>query len=320
MRAETARRLLERLDPDAAVIFKAILDYGVPPMVDMGIEKSRQIMESVVRAPGPEVFSVSDTFFKGSYGSVPVRVYQPDPEPTGTAVVYYHGGGMIVGTLDSYDGLARNLSRSIGATVFSVDYRLAPEFTYPVGSDEAYEALCWVSEQAATFGVDARRIAVAGDSAGGGLAAGVALRSRDEGGPALAAQILLYPGLERYSPARSSMVEFAEGPLISTEDIVWMKNLYLGDDPTLDTPYGTPMSANDLHGVAPAILVSGVLDPLRDGIEEYARRLREADVQVALLLYPGVYHGFLSNIAGLARARTALRDLAALTRNLLDAP
>jgi acetyl esterase len=220
---------------------------------------------------------------------------------------------MIMGSVATFDSLARHLAAACGAVVLSVDYRLAPEHPYPVATDEAYAALLWASAQAAALGIDPARLAVAGDSAGGSLAAGAALRARDENGPPIAAQLLLYPGLER-AVERPSLAELADAPMLTRDDIVWMKNLYLGEDPAADTAYGVPALAGDLSGLPPAIVVSAQADPLRDGVEDYGQRLREAGVLTALLRYPGVCHGFLSMTGRIARARAAMTDIGALTR------
>ena len=177
--------------------------------------------------------------------------------------------------------------------------------------DEAYAALCWFHEQASVLGVDAGRIGVGGDSAGGGLAAATALRARNEDGPAIAQQVMFYPGLERRCD-RPSMREFGDSPFLTAADIDWMKDLYLGDDPATDDEYGTPALASSLAGLPPAIIAVGHADPLRDGVEDYGNRLRDAGVPTAQLRYPGVGHGFAMQTATVARARAAMAEVGAL--------
>lgn len=301
------------LDPDAQALVDAAKAAGAKPYGEIGIEAVRARMESIPRPPAPEMAEVADLAFEGPHGTVPVRLYRPEPERGGPAIVYFHGGGMIMGTLDSFDALARRLAAACGATVLSVEYRLAPEHRYPVASDEAFAAVGWTHSAADELGVDPARIAVAGDSAGGSLAAGAALRARDENGPPIRAQMLFYPGLERASD-RPSMVEFADGPILTRADVVWMKNQYLGPDESADTPYGVPALARDLAGLPDAIVVTAEADPLRDAAEDYGRRLRDARVPTALLRYPGVCHGFLSQAAHLRRARIAFTEIGALAR------
>jgi acetyl esterase len=300
-------------DPDVAALLEAAKAAGVRPLSEVGVEGARARMESAPPAPAPEMAEVTDREFEGPHGTVPVRVYRPRPGPGGPAIVYFHGGGMIMGTLDSFDGLARNLAAACDAVVLSVEYRLAPEHRYPVATDEAYAAVVWAHDNAADLGIDPARIAVAGDSAGGSLAAGATLRARAEGGPAIAVQMLFYPGLERASD-RPSMIEFADGPVLTRADVVWMKNQYLGPDESADTEYGVPALARDLSGLPDAIVVSAEADPLRDAVEDYGRRLRDTGVPTALLRYPGVCHGFLSQAAHVRRARIAFTEIGALAR------
>jgi len=227
------------------------------------------------------------------------------------ALVWFHGGGMIMGTLDSFDRLAREVAESTRAVVINVDYRLAPEHRYPVAHDDAWAALRWAHDNAHDLGLDPDRIGVGGDSAGGGLAAATALRARNEGGPRIAQQVLVYPGLERRCD-RPSMRRFGDSPFLRAEDIDWMKSLYLGDDPAEDDEYGTPVLATDLSGLPPAVVICGYADPLRDGVEDYGRRLQEAGVPTAVIRYPGVGHGFFMQTHALARARAAMAEVGAL--------
>jgi acetyl esterase len=300
---------------------------GRGPLHTLGVAGARALSASGRQPPAPEMAEVADTSFDGPHGPVPVRAYRPhgayqqhgiatESAVPGAAIVYFHGGGMILGSIATFDSLARHLAAACGAVVLSVDYRLAPEHPYPVASDEAYAAVAWAAEQAAALRIDPARLAVAGDSAGGSLAAGVTLRARDEGGPRVAAQLLLYPGLER-AVDRPSMTELADAPMLTRDDIIWMKSLYLGEDPAADTAYGVPALAADLAGLPPAIVVSAQADPLRDGVEDYGQRLRAAGVRTALLRYPGVCHGFLSHTGLITRAQAAMTDIGALTRGWL---
>ncbi|MFV9432009.1 alpha/beta hydrolase [Rhodococcus aetherivorans] len=300
-------------DPDVSKLVEAMRSRGAGPLRDLGVEAARQSLESIVRPPGPDMRSVRTLTFPGPHGAVPVRVYRPRsaPEQNTPALIWFHGGGMIMGTLDSFDRLAREVAESTNATVVNVGYRLAPEHRYPVAHDEAYAALRWAHENAHDLGLDPDRIGVGGDSAGGGLAAATALRARNEGGPRIAQQVLVYPGLERRSD-RPSMRQFGDSPFLRAEDIDWMKSLYLGDDPSTDDEYGTPLLAEDLTNLPPAVVICGHADPLRDGVEEYGRRLQDARVPTAIIRYPGVGHGFFMQTHNFSRARAAMTEVGVL--------
>lgn len=300
-------------DPDVAVLVERIERNAAAPARTVGVEAVRRSLESIVRPPGPEMAAVHDTVVDGPHGTIPLRVYRPYAAPkTGApALVWFHGGGMIMGTLRSFDRLARDVAHATGAVVFNVEYRLAPEHRYPVANDEAYAALGWVSENAAAWGIDAARIGVGGDSAGGGLAAATALRSRNLAGPAIAQQVLFYPGVERRTE-RPSMREFGDSPFLTAADIDWMKGLYLGEDPAADDAYGVPALANSLADLPPAIIAVGYGDPIRDAVEAYGDRMRDAGVPTAQLRYPGVGHGFAMQTASVARARAAMAEVGAL--------
>jgi acetyl esterase len=218
---------------------------------------------------------------------------------------------MIMGSLDSFDRLAREVAAATHAVVVNVDYRLAPEHRYPVANDEALEVVRWLHANYREWSVDPTRIGVGGDSAGGALATATALRVRDTGGPTLAQQVLVYPGVER-RVNRPSMEEFGNSPFLNAGDIDWMKGLYLGDDPSSDDHYGVPAIASSLDDLPPAIVAYGANDPLRDGVEDYGRRLQDAGVMTAMLRYPGVGHGFMMQTANFARARQAMADIGAL--------
>jgi len=300
-------------DPDVRKLVEAIRARRVGSLQDTGIEAARHSLESIVRPPGPDMRSVQTRDFTGPHGTVPVRIYRPHstPDRDAPALVWFHGGGMIMGTLDSFDRLAREVAESARAVVINVGYRLAPEHRYPVAHDEACAALRWAHDNAHDLGLDPDRIGVGGDSAGGGLAAATALRARNDGGPRIAQQVLVYPGLERRCD-RPSMRRFGDSPFLRAEDIDWMKSLYLGDDPEKDDEYGTPVLATDLRGLPPAVVICGYADPLRDGVEDYGRRLQEAGVSTALIRYPGVGHGFFMQTHALARAREAMTEVGAL--------
>lgn len=306
-------RTNHQLDPEVAAMAETMKRNNVPRSHERGVEESRRALESIVRGPGPDMRTVETTSFTGIHGEVPVRVYIPftAPETGAPALVWFHGGGMIMGSLDSFDLLAREIATATSAVILNVDYRLAPEHRYPVANDEAYEALAWAHSEADRFGIDPLRIGVGGDSAGGSLAAATALRSRNEHGPHIAQQVLIYPGLERRQD-RPSMREFGDSPFLCTADIDWMKSLYLGEDSSRDDEYGVPALASDLTDLPPAVVVSGYADPLRDAVEDYGHRLQDAGVPTAIIRYPGVAHGFFMQTQSVKRARIAMSEVGGL--------
>jgi acetyl esterase len=243
---------------------------------------------------------------------VPVRVYWPatpdissTPVPGPPVVVFTHGGGFVLCSLDSHDQLCRAMTAETGAVVVSVDYRLAPEHPYPAAVDDSWAVLDWVlREGGAELGADTGRLAVAGDSAGGNLAAVLALLARERGGPEIRAQLLVYPMLD---PARDSgsYRENASGYFVTAEHLRWYWEQYLGGGNA--DAHAAPALAEDLAGLPPAHVVTAEFDPLRDEGETYAARLREAGVEVELHRYDGVFHGFFSMAAALPEAQAAQR-------------
>jgi acetyl esterase len=298
------------LDSDVAAYLG---NRAMVPMHVAGIEASRAAFEALPQAPGPQMHRVGDRVVDGPHGDLRLRIYRPADEPNLPVVVYLHGGGLVIGSVDTFDRLARFLAEAARAVVVSVDYRLAPEHPYPVASDETYFAVQWTAANAADLAVDPTRIAIAGDSAGAALAAGAALQTRDEGGAPIVFQLHIYAGMER-DDTRPSVREFADGPIITAGDFAWTKDLYLGDDPSKDDPYGVPPLAADLSGLPPAIVLTASHDPSRDGAEAFGERLRDAGVQTALLRYPGVFHGFLMHADNQSRARLAMAELGGLMR------
>jgi acetyl esterase len=195
---------------------------------------------------------------------------------------------------------------------------LAPEHRFPTATEEAYAATRWVVEHAAELGGNSRLVAVAGDSAGGGLAAAVCLMARDRGGPDLLFQLLMYAGVDRDLDT-GSMATYEHGPLLTMADVIWMKAAYLGTSSEPDHPYAVPANASDLAGLPAAIVVTAEHDPIRDGCERYGWRLRDAGVPTALLRYPGVCHGFLTQLDDVARARVALGEIGGLVAAKFEA-
>ncbi|MFP1153676.1 alpha/beta hydrolase [Mycobacterium sherrisii] len=306
------------LDPDAAT---RVASFGaIPPMRQRGLAAVRAAIESAPLPEAmPEMSSITDTTIPGPAGPLPARIYCPTTDSRSPVLVYFHGGGLVMGSNHSFEPLARALASTSLATVIAVDYRLAPESAPPAQFDDAYAATQWVSRRAADLGVDASRLAVVGDSAGGSLAAAVALAARDRGGPAICAQVLLYPGLDRDMTA-PSIASLADAPLLTRADIDYMHALADGDAGPPENPYLVPAYACDLSGLPPAIVVTAGCDPIRDWGERYAVRLRDAGVQTTLTRYPGMYHGFLMYPDATGRGRLAIAEIGALLRAKFNNP
>ncbi len=237
-----------------------------------------------------------------------MRVYTPEGEGPFPLLVYFHGGGWVLGNLDTHDPLCRALANESGCVVVSVDYRLAPEHRFPAAVEDCYAAAGWVAANAALLKGDPKRVAIGGDSAGGNLAAAVALKAQDQGGPALAYQLLLYP-ITNYSFDTVSYRENARGYLLSREDMVWYWDHYLGPEGEGLDPYASPLRAEDLRGLPPALVITAEYDPLRDEGEAFAARLAAAGVPVTATRYDGLVHGFLRFARAMGQGRRALEQI-----------
>jgi len=254
---------------------------------------------------GPEVARVEDRRIPGPGGEIPVRLYRPRPSGSLPLLVFFHGGGFVVCDLDTHDPLCRLLANAVGCAVLSVDYRLAPEAKFPAAPEDCYAATCWAAENARALGADPARIAVAGDSAGGNLAAVVAQLARDRSGPRLAHQLLIYP-VTNHAFDTASYRENAEGYFLTRAMMQWFWNHYLERPEQGRDPRASPLLAKELSGVAPTTVITAEFDPLRDEGEAYAERLRVAGVPVELQRYDGMFHGFFAMTEMLDTARDAM--------------
>ena len=285
------------LDPVLASVLDLMAASGSPSLASGSPEQARagfRAMTVGLRAPGSlaEVGSVEDDTVEALGGPVRVRTYRPATEGPHPTVVFFHGGGFVIGDLETHDDHARLLCRDVDAVVVSVDYRLAPETPFPGGYDDCLAAYRWVVEHAADLGGDVTRLAVAGDSAGGNLSAAVALAARDAGSP-LRAQLLLYPSVDLVEgDGHASRVENATGYLLTADDMRWFGDHYLTDVADAEDPRASVLKTPDLSGVAPAVVATAEFDPLRDEGEAYADALEAAGVQVVRRRYDGLIHGF----------------------------
>ncbi|GAB4521068.1 MAG: hypothetical protein Kow00133_07850 [Amphiplicatus sp.] len=296
---------LDRIDPLAAARAKASAVFAAfaGPPADEG-----SFVTHDEAAPGPA-------------GAIPIRIYRPLTATAAPAplVVFFHGGGWSFGGLDDYDGLLSVLAALSGAAIASVGYRLAPEHPFPAGLDDARAATSYLARRAEAYGCDPRRLGLMGDSAGGNLAAVIALEARTSAGPPVAAQFLLYPMLDVSRPhaAYPSRLRYGAGAhFLTCESVEASAAAYLRDPSLGADPRVSPMNAPDLSGAPPAYILAPACDPLRDEAEAYARRLEAAGVPVRFDCVPGAIHGFLS-FGALAGARAARRALAHEIRQLL---
>jgi acetyl esterase len=269
----------------------------------------------VVCGPKAPMARVEDMALPGPAGDIPARLYVALGAPKGPQplLVYYHGGGWVIGDLETHDGLCRFLAEHSGCRVLSIDYRLAPEHPFPAAIEDAVAAFAWAAEHAGELGADPERIAVAGDSAGGNLAAATCLQARDNGGPQPAMQVLLYPVADAVG-GQASRDTFAEGFLLTRNDMDWFEGHYLPDGCAPDDPRVSIMRAPDVSNLPPAYVATAGFDPLRDEGEIYASRMREAGVKVALQRQAGLIHGFANLTAISPSARTAMLEVAGALR------
>jgi len=294
---------------------------GRPPLQQRSVAQARafHVQDApALNGPAGPVASVQDRMVPGPAGELPVRIYAPEGEPPFPIVVWFHGGGWVVGTLDSYDPLCRALAAAVPAVVVSVDYRLAPEHRWPAAVEDAYAATMWASRHAAELGGAQHRLAVAGDSAGGNLAAVVALGARDRGGPAIAFQLLVCPALD-VAGDTGSWREFAEGLDLTAAGMRWYWDHYLGEADGA-APDASPARAAFLGGLPPALVIVASHDILRDEGEAYAARRADAGVAAAATRIPGVVHGFFRWRAVTPAADQALQQAAGALRTALAGP
>lgn len=258
---------------------------------------------------------ISDRMIPGPAGDLPIRIYTPLGTAPHPVLVYFHGGGWVVGNLDTQDMICRGLAHGAGCIVVSVDYRLAPEHRFPAAVDDSFAATLWVRAHAAELGADADRIAVGGDSAGAVLAGAVALRARAVTGLRLRGQLLFYGSMNFPSAPVPSMVEFADGPILTADDVDYFWSQYLGD-PDVDQhdPDASPIRAADHSGLPPAFIGTAEIDPTRDAAEAYGPVLTRAGVPVELKRYPGMPHGFMSWLGMIDMAQIAADDACAWLR------
>ena len=308
------------LDPQMKAILDQLASADAKPFAAMSPAEAREGIRLLVNVFGgtpEEVAKIEDRRIPGPAGEIPVRIYTPaGPAPKG-ALVYFHGGGWVIGDIGTHDQVCRSLAKGGDCVVTSVDYRLAPEHKFPAAPEDCFAATKWVTANAAALGIDPKRIAVGGDSAGGNLAAVVSQMARDRGGPAIAFQLLYYPATD-WSKETASQREFTQdGYILSRADMVWFYDHYMTSDKDRTNPYFSPACAQSFTGLPPALILTAAIDPLRDEGEEYAGALKRAGVPVKMERYGGVCHGFVMMAGKLDAGKRAIAESCAELRRII---
>lgn len=309
------------VDPQIEAMLAAMPEW--PGVRHVPLDALRaSVRDSSVAIPGAAdavVASMEDRTIDGPGGALPIRVYTPVGSAPFPVTIFMHGGGYVVGDLDTQDMIARALCAWASTIVVSVDYRLAPEHPFPAAPEDSFAALVWAAASAGEIGGDPARLALAGDSAGGNLACAVALRARDTGGPTVRAVVNIYGSCNYPSDETASSREFADGPILRTDDVNWFWEQYLTDPGTQqDDPQASPLRATDLAGLPPTFVGTAECDPSRDDAEAFAAKLADAGVVVQAKRYAGMVHGFASWVGFLPGAREALQDAASFLKTHLE--
>ncbi len=306
------------LDPQVQALLGRMRELGIPAIGELPPDEARAVQDdaaATVFGPVPDV-AWEDRSVPGPAGAIPVRIYRPNDDHAAPVLVYFHGGGWVLGSLNTHHGVCASLAHMSGCVVCSVDYRMAPEHRFPTAVEDAWAATTWLAEHADEVGGRPGALAVGGDSAGGNLAAVCALRARDTG-LRLALQLLVYPVTDADLDT-ATYREFAEGYYLTAYSMRWFWDHYLPEGDRFH-PDASPLRADDVAGTAPAFVLTAEFDPLRDEGEAYARRLEQAGVPVTLRRYDGMIHGFYRMPAVIDRANDALAETAGALREAFAA-
>jgi len=310
--------LSSKLAPEIRALLEGMAAQGGPAMETLPVAEARKGSADIAQLAGSaeEVGRVEDREIPGRSGRIRVRIYAPTGAGPFPGVAFFHGGGWVIGDLDTHDNICRAISRRADAVVVSVDYRLAPEHAFPAALEDCLDATRWMAENAAALAIDARRLVVAGDSAGANMATVVATHARDAGHPGVALQVLVYPVTNLSGFDTASHREFAEDHFLTRSLMQWFTSLYVPRQADRTKPEASPAFAADLHDLPPTLVITAECDPLRDEGEAYAQRLREHDVAVTLTRYDGMIHPFLNFMGVTPGAHKALDQIAAAIRGL----
>jgi acetyl esterase len=309
------------LDPQVQQMLDAMSALGEEPLEALSVEAARERSAAMVDPSTfpPYAGRIEDRVLPGPGGELPVRIYTPAGAGPFPILMYFHGGGFVLGSLDNSETVCRVLSTQSGSIVISVDYRLAPEHKFPAAVEDCCAATCWAAAHAQEIGGDASRLAVSGDSAGGNLAAVVALRCRDEAGPALCGQLLIYPVTEHYSAGMESYASNADGYFLTKLAMQWFLDHYLNGPEDAAHPHLAPLRVTSLGGLPPAFVITAEYDPLRDEGDRYAKRLREAGVDTVHRPCEGMIHGFYGAIGLIDTADDVVAESSAWLKKVLSA-
>ncbi len=305
-----------QIDPQMQAILDMAAKAGGKPFHDMAPVEARQVADAMFaafRGTPKEVAKITDMKIPGPAGEIPLRVYTPSGAGPFGCLVFFHGGGWVIGNIETHDVVCREFTAGAGVVTVSVDYRLAPEHRFPAAPEDCYAATKCAFDNAKSINIDPNRIAVGGDSAGGNLAEVVSQMARDRGGPKVAFQLLIYPATDCVNETPSQREFAKDGYILSTADMHWFYGHYLtAADKT--NPYACPAVAKNLAGLPPAYVMTAAIDPLRDEGEAYGAKLREAGVKVKVKRYEGVCHGFVSFASMVEVGKQGIADCCAELR------
>ncbi len=303
------------LHSEYETMLRQLAEMGGPPLVDLPVAMGREMCRAM-QPEAPEIGIGSVTAVDA--GGVPARAYRPEGTGPFPVVMMFHGGGWVIGDLTTADCQSREVCRGTGALVISVDYRLAPEHRFPAAAQDCYAATRWAATQARTLGGDPTLLAVAGDSAGGNLAAVVAQMARDRGGPEIAFQLLVYPVVDGIHFDTPSYRENGEGYLLTADAMRWFWDHYAPSREARGEAYASPLLAKDLSNLPPALVMTAEYDPLRDEGEAYAKALSDAGVQAERVRCDGLIHGFFAHTRTIHAAHEAMATACAALRSAFD--
>lgn len=300
------------LHPQAYALLEAFQSRNIPPIEELPVQEARAsfVLMSMKLCKREDIYKVEDRKIEGYKQEIKIRIYTPSKDRPLPALIYYHGGGWVIGNLDTHDALCRSLANEAQYVIISVDYSLAPEYRFPVAVEDAFLAVKWTYEHADELGIDKEFIAVGGDSAGGNLAAVVCYLANERNLPPISYQMLFYPstGFE-YT---DSYERYGEGYYLTKSTMKWFREQYLNDPLDTQNPLAAPMLISDeaTRLLPPAYIMTAQYDPLCDGGEQYAKKLKKAGVETTYVCYPGMIHGFLGMTEALEDGKKAIKEAA----------
>ena len=306
------------LDPQAEALLKNMEESGAPPFNKVSPAEARLMYDQgseLVRGDPPEPHSIENMDIPGKDGKIAAWAYRPSESKNLPTLVFFHGGGFVIGSLKSHDTVCRSLCIEAQCLVISIDYRLAPENKYPAALDDAWTATNWIANNIESLGGDANHLVVAGDSAGGCLAAAVSLLAKESGSPDICKQILVYPCTDM-SARFDSHREFGDGYRLTSELLEWFYNHYFSEKDDIMHWKASPLNAQDFTQLPPTFIISAGFDPLQDEAKAYAEKLKNAGVQVKLSHYEGMMHGFITMPGVIDKAKEALNECAEELKNV----